>query len=310
MKFGIALTTSVSPVFREFEQKEYILEVAKISEAAGYESVWVSDRTLYPNDIAERYPEQFGEGKTDPNSQNVMESLITLSFIAGKTQKLLLGTSVLVLPFRNPLLNTKMLSTLDVLSDGRLIIGVGTGWMQEEFDSMGADYSNRGTITDEHIQLIAKSAGDPVPSYHGQFINTAGMRIYPQNYQSRSVPIWVGGNSERSFVRTAKFGNAWHGIGLTPAQLKHSRDRINQICETFQRDSSEIGITLRGTVKITNKPNTQGANRPYLTGNLDQIADDLQQYERAGLDYLVISMSGASTNEVISSITKFSARFI
>lgn len=109
MKFGIALTTSVSPVFREFEQKEYILEVAKISEAAGYESVWVSDRTLYPNDIAERYPEQFGEGKTDPNSQNVMESLITLSFIAGKTQKLLLGTSVLVLPFRNPLLNTKML---------------------------------------------------------------------------------------------------------------------------------------------------------------------------------------------------------
>ena len=272
--------------------------------------MWVSDRTLYPNDIAERYPEQFGEGKTDPNSQNVMESLITLSFIAGKTQKLLLGTSVLVLPFRNPLLNTKMLSTLDVLSDGRLIIGVGTGWMREEFDSMGADYSNRGTITDEHIQLIAKSAGNPVPSYHGQFINTAGMRIYPQNYQSRSVPIWVGGNSERSFVRTAKFGNAWHGIGLTPAQLKHSRDRINQICETFQRDSSEIGITLRSTVKITNKPNTQGANRPYLTGNLDQIADDLQQYERAGLDYLVISMSGASTNEVISSITKFSDRFI
>ena len=127
MKFGIALTTSASPVFREFEQKDYILEVAKISETRGYESVWVSDRTLYPNDISERYPEQFGKGKTDPNSQNVMESLITLSFIAGKTQKLLLGTSVLVLPFRNPLLNTKMLSTLDVLSDGRLIIGVGTG---------------------------------------------------------------------------------------------------------------------------------------------------------------------------------------
>ena len=132
MKFGIALTTSVSPVFREFEQKEYILEVAKISEARGYESVWVSDRTVYPNDIAERYPDQFGKGKADPNSQNVMESLITLSFIAGKTQKLLLGTSVLVLPFRNPLLNTKMISTLDVLSDGRLIIGVGTGWMLDE----------------------------------------------------------------------------------------------------------------------------------------------------------------------------------
>ena len=310
MKFGIALTTSVSPVFREFEQKEYILEVAEISEARGYESVWVSDRTVYPNDIAERYPDQFGKGKADPNSQNVMESLITLSFIAGKTQKLLLGTSVLVLPFRNPLLNTKMISTLDVLSDGRLIIGVGTGWMQEEFDSMGADYPNRGTITDEHIELIAKSARDSVPSYHGQFIETTGMKIYPQNYRGRSVPIWVGGNSDKSLVRTVKFGSAWHGINLTPSQLKYSRDKLNQICETYQRDHSEISTTLRATVKITGQPNHQKKGRAYLTGNLDQIADDLQQYERAGLDYLVISMSGDSTNEVISAISKFGDRFI
>ncbi|SVB69347.1 uncharacterized protein METZ01_LOCUS222201, partial [marine metagenome] len=211
MKFGVALTTAASPVFTESEQKDFLLEASEISEAKGYESVWVSDRTLYPDDIAKRYPQQFGPGKTDPDSQNIMEALITLSFIAGKTQKIHLGTSVLVLPFRNPLLNTKMISTLDVLSDERLILGIGTGWMKEEFDSMGADYSKRGLVTDEHLSFLSKSSSNSSPEYQGKYINTSGMRLYPQTLNSRSIPIWVGGNSNRAFIRTVKYGAAWHG---------------------------------------------------------------------------------------------------
>ena len=121
MKFGIALTTAATPVYREAEQRDFLVEALKISESKGYESVWVSDRTLYPNDISQRYPQQFGPGKSNPDSQNILESLTTLSFIAGKTQSIHLGTSVLVLPFRNPLLNTKMISTLDVLSESKRI---------------------------------------------------------------------------------------------------------------------------------------------------------------------------------------------
>ena len=282
MKFGVALTTAASPVFKESEQKDYLLEASEICETKGYESVWVSDRTLYPADISQRYPEQFGPGKTDPNSQNIMESLITLSFIAGKTKKLRLGTSVLVLPFRNPLLNTKMISTLDVLSEGRFILGIGTGWMKEEINSMGADYTKRGLVTDEHLSFLSQAVDNPSPSYHGEYINTSGMRLYPQMRNGRSIPIWVGGNSDRAFIRAVKYGTAWHGINLTPAELIRYQERLKRICKSHQRDFSEIEITLRATVKISEKLIHPSTDRPYLTGNLDQIGDDLKEYKNAG----------------------------
>ena len=310
MKFGVALTTAASPVFRESEQKDYLLEASKICEAKGYESVWVSDRTLYPADISQRYPEQFGPGKADPNSQNIMAALIPLSFLAGKTKKLRLGTSVLVLPFSNPLLNTKMISTLDVLSEGRFILGIGTGWMKEEFNSMGADYTKRGLVTDEHLSFLSQAVDNPSPSYHGEYINTSGMRLYPQMRNGRSIPIWVGGNSDRAFIRTVKYGTAWHGINLTPAELIRYQERLKRICKSHQRDFSEIEITLRATVKITEKLIHPSTDRPYLTGNLDQIEDDLKQYKNAGLDYLVISMAGDTTEKVMTSISRFADRFL
>ena len=161
MKFGMALTTAATPVYKESEQRDLMVEALKVSESKGYESVWVSDRTLYPSDISQRYPQQFGPGKSNPDAQNVLESLTTLSFIAGKTQTIRLGTSVLVLPFRNPLLNTKMISTLDVLSEGRLILGIGSGWMKEEFDSMDASYLNKESVTDEHLEFLLHAGTDP-----------------------------------------------------------------------------------------------------------------------------------------------------
>jgi len=310
MKFGVALTTAASPVFTESEQKDFLLEASEISESKGYESVWVSDRTLYPDDIAKRYPQQFGPGKTDPDSQNIMEALITLSFIAGKTKKIHLGTSVLVLPFRNPLLNTKMISTLDVLSDERLILGIGTGWMKEEFDSMGADYSRRGLVTDEHLSFLSKSSSNSSPEYQGKYINTSGMRLYPQTLNSRSIPIWVGGNSNRAFIRTVKYGAAWHGISLTPPEIIRCQERLKRICESHQRDYSEIGITLRATVRITDKLKHSCGERPYLTGSLGQIEADLQEYKKSGLDYLIISMAGDTTEQVMTSISRFADSFL
>ena len=157
MKFGVAVTTSVTPAVTELDQKNYVELVSSAAETVGFDSIWVSDRTVYPADLPDRYPEQFGPGKNDPNAQNVLEALTTLSYIGGATSSIKLGTSVLVLPFRNPILNTKMISTLDVLSGGRLILGIGSGWMQEEFDAMGSDYNLRGQTTDEHLEFFLNS---------------------------------------------------------------------------------------------------------------------------------------------------------
>ena len=310
MKFGIALTTAATPVYREAEQRDFLVEALKISESKGYESVWVSDRTLYPNDISQRYPQQFGPGKSNPDSQNILESLTTLSFIAGKTQNIHLGTSVLVLPFRNPLLNTKMISTLDVLSEGRLILGIGSGWMKEEFDSRGVGDLDRESITDEHLDFLSHAAKDPSPEYVGAHINTQEMRLFPQTFNRRSIPIWVGGNSNRSLLRAASYGNFWHGINLTPSQLENKTNKLKRIFEIEKKDSSAIGISLRTTINIMDNPITASGERAYLTGSIEQIGKDLEEYKKAGLQYLVISMAGDSKESVVSSIEIFADNFV
>jgi alkanesulfonate monooxygenase SsuD/methylene tetrahydromethanopterin reductase-like flavin-dependent oxidoreductase (luciferase family) len=124
------------------------------------------------------------------------------------------------------------------------------------------------------------------------------------------MPIWVGGNSDRALVRTVKYGTAWHGINLTPAELIRYQERLKGICKSHQRGYSTIGITLRATVKITDKLINPSTDRPYLTVNLDQIEDDLKEYENAGLDYLVISMAGDTTEKVMASIKRFADRFL
>ncbi|MED6296150.1 MAG: TIGR03619 family F420-dependent LLM class oxidoreductase [Chloroflexota bacterium] len=310
MKFGMALTTAATPVYKESEQRDLMVEALKVSESKGYESAWVSDRTLYPSDISQRYPQQFGPGKSNPDAQNVLESLTTLSFIAGKTQTIRLGTSVLVLPFRNPLLNTKMISTLDVLSEGRLILGIGSGWMKEEFDSMDASYLNKESVTDEHLEFLLHAGTDPSPEYVGTHINTQGMRLFPQPFNMRSIPIWVGGNSDRSLLRTANYGDFWHGINLTPSELENKTNKLKSICESQEKNYSAIGISLRATVKITDNPITISEERPYLTGTIEQIEKDLEEYRRAGLEYLVLSMAGDSKEGVVRSIETFADNFL
>ena len=170
MKYGIAATTSVMPATTPQSQADYVRRMARTAEDAGFDSVWISDRTVYPKDLAARYPDELGLGKADPSAQNVLEAVTTLSYIAGDTTRVKVGMSVLVLPFRHPVLNAKMLTTLDVLSGGRLIAGFGTGWMPEEFATMNADFDERGRVTDEHINaFIALCKGE---EYKGSITST------------------------------------------------------------------------------------------------------------------------------------------
>ena len=193
MKFGVAVTTSVTPAVTAGAQADYVRRMTETIEDAGFDSVWVSDRTLFPADLARRYPDMFGPGKARPEAQNVLEALATLSFVGGATRRVRLGVSVLVLPFRNPLLNAKMITTLDVLSGGRVIYGVGVGWMPEEFASMGAPYRKRGALTDEHIEIFKAACARDVPEYRGRHFGTSGMVFFPGRCNGRIPPSgWEG----------------------------------------------------------------------------------------------------------------------
>ena len=305
MKIGIALTTSVTPAVTAVAQADYVRRVAAASEEAGYDSVWVSDRTVFPSDLAQRYPDMYGPGKADPDAQNVLEAITTLSYVAGATSRVKLGISVLVLPFRNPVLNAKMVTTLDVMSGGRAIFGIGVGWMPEEFASMGAEFEHRGAQTDEHIEMYQALCTQDVADYQGEHFQISGMTFFPRPVKKPYPPIWVGGNSDVALRRAARLGDAWHGIRLTPEEVAAKKARLASLCDANGRDSNSVQTTLRATMVWGQYQRNPDGSRAMLTGSPDEIRNDLLAYQEAGLDYLVMSVAADDIDTTINNVESF-----
>ena len=304
MKLGVAVTTSVTPATESVAQADYVRRLALAVESAGYDSVWVSDRTVFPSDLADRYPEMYGPGRSNPDAQNVLEAMTALSYVGGMTSRVRLGLSVLVLPFRHPLLNAKMATTLDVLSGGRLIFGVGTGWMQEEFDAMGATMAHRGRVTDDHLRLFKAACLDDEPDYRGDHASISGMRFFPTPVQRPHPPIWIGGNSDAALLRSARLGDAWHGINLTPKQVAERRERLRAVCEREGREAESVQVTLRATLRLGAPIDGDSGSRVPLSGSMGQVREDLDAYEHAGLEYMVLSVAADSTDSTIEQVNR------
>ena len=308
MKIGIALTTSVTPAVTAEAQADYVRRVAATTEQAGYDSVWVSDRTVFPSDLTKRYPAIYGSGKADPDAQNVLEAIATLSYVAGATSRVKLGISVLVLPLRNPVLNAKMITTLDVMSGGRTIFGVGVGWMPEEFASMGADFKYRGAQTDEHIEMYQALCTQDVADYQGEHFQISGMTFFPRPVQKPYPPIWVGGNSNVALRRAARLGDAWHGIRLTPEEIAAKKARLEDLCDANGRESNSVKTTLRATMVWGKSQRNPDGSRAKLTGGPDEIRNDLLAYKEAGLDYLVMSVAAGDIDTTVNNVESFAAK--
>lgn len=312
LKFGIAVTTSVTPATTAIAQAAYVTAMTDEIERLGFDSLWVSDRTVYPNDLVDRYPDMYGPGLANPDAQNVLEALTTLSYAAGRTSRadsgrVRLGVSVLVLPFRNAVLNTKMLNTLDVLSGGRLILGVGTGWMPEEFAAMGASFDDRGRVTDEHLDLFRASEANADPDVSGDYVQIHGMRLFPQPAQRPRVPVWIGGNSRRALRRAAEYGDNWHCIRLTPDEIAVQKPLLEAACETAGRDPASVGVSIRTSVTMgdTATGHEHSEQRGLMTGSPADIIEDIESYRTAGVDYMVLSVVGNSTEETLENLNRF-----
>ncbi len=310
MKFGVAVTTSVTPAVTAEAQAEYVRRLAPVVEEAGYDSVWVSDRTVFPADLATRYPDMYGPGLSNPDAQNVLEALTTLSYVAGSISKVRLGMSVLVLPFRNPVLNAKMITTLDVLSGGRVIFGTGVGWMAEEFEAMGAPYEHRGPHTDEHIEMFIALCTQDVAEYSGDHFSTSGMTFFPRPVQKPHPPIWVGGNTNAALRRAAKYGDAWHCIRLTPEELAGKRLTLSEYCADEGKSPEAVQITLRSTVRFGQPQPSPDGGRVLLTGSVSDIVDDLKRYGEAGLEYLVLSVAADDTESTVEAVNRFAEEVV
>jgi probable F420-dependent oxidoreductase len=282
--------------------------IARRGEELGYHLLLFGDHIVVPKHIASPYP--YTETGEFPGSASgeAMEQLTVLAFLVGQTRTIRLVTSVIIVPHRNPLVAAKTLATLDVLSKGRLVVGVGVGWMREEFEALGLPpFDERGAVTDEYIRAFKELWTSDNPSFEGKYCRFSNISFLPKPVQRPHPPIWVGGESRRALRRTAQLGNGWYPISSNPRfplaepeQLAVGLQRLAACAKEAGRDPAEIDVIYRtpdyqlGT-DSTGAISSAGARRPFV-GRADEIAADIRRYETMGVGWLVLDFARLSRN--------------
>ena len=285
-----------------------IASLTNLVEQAGYQTLMVSDHVILPTELKSRYPYNSSGIPTFNADHDILEPFTLLAFLAGITHRLRLGISVQVLPYRHPVLNAKMLITLDVLSQGRLIVGAGVGWLQQEFDATGGDFPNRGSVTDEHIQLFKLLCSDDEPVFHGHHYHLEGFKMKPKPIQKPHPPIWVGGTTSPGKRRAARTAQGWHAVGVSPEGIrKHRADLIRYLADQ-NRDISDFTVSLRTSLEFTKDPLPQG--RTPLTGTTQQIIDDVKLYQEIGLDHMSVGPRTTNFQDASDYIARFASDVI
>jgi probable F420-dependent oxidoreductase len=292
MRFGLALGNIVAPG----ETLAECLALAKLAEDHGLDSVWVQDHAAVPAGVeaAKRQPPWLGRRELLPDLQ-LFEPLTLMSHLAVATQRLTIGSAVLAIPFRHPAVVAKMLAAADLLSGGRIVLGAGTGWLEDEFAALGLGahaYRRRGRITSEYVRAIKELWLNTGPShFSGEFVSFAGVGAFPKPQQRPHPPIVFAGGSDAALRRASRLGNGHIASGLDPAGLAERVSRLHGFCRADRRDPAEMEVLLLSPVSIQAAP-AEGDRAP-LTGSAEQVAEDLRAYERAGLHHLIAVVRSA-----------------
>ena len=244
-------------------------------EALGFASVMIADHVVFPVTITSKYP--YTVTGAFPGGGDALEQLALMAFIAGKTRRLRLVSSVMILPHRNPVVTAKTLATIDVLSNGRVTVGVGVGWMREEFRALGAaDFDRRGAVSDEYLRIFKTLWTQSPASFEGEFYRFEEIRCLPAPVQKPHPPIWVGGHSPAALRRVARHGDGWHPVGanpavpLRPAELRASLDELFRLTEKEGRDPRALTISYKAPVyDVTQALDAAGAERRPFSGSPD-----------------------------------------
>jgi probable F420-dependent oxidoreductase len=289
---------------------EQLRSVAQRAEDLGYDHVWVSDHIVLPKKVDSFYPYAADGVATFRPDEPYYEPLAALNFIAGCTQRIRLGTHVLIIPYRNPVLTAKILSTLDVLSGGRLILGAGVGWMEEEFQALGLDtYKERGAVTDEYLQIYKELWTKEDPSFDGKYYQISDIGFEPKPVQKPHPPIWIGGHTGPAIRRAAKYGDGWMPIGLRPPAILEPEELAGKIARlrklTVEAGRPEDAVSLTFSTGIV-FDDSAGNSREMMHGRPEQIAADLRQYQDLGVSNFIINFQGGTVPELQENMERFS----
>ena len=280
MRVGISL-----PQLGPQASPENLVKAARRAEELGYDSAWVLERLLWPLAPKEPYPAA-PDGRLPETYQTVLDPIETLTFVAAHTTKIQLGTSVLVLPYHSPIQLARRLASLDVLSKGRVLVGVGAGWSRDEFEAAGTPFERRGARCDEFLRaMIELWTTNPV-RFDGDFYHIPESLVGPKPVQNPHPPIYIAGFGQYTFDRAAKFGNGWNPAGIM------SFDGLEAMIKQFRQTAERAGrggmeVVLRAFTMLSKEPAASG--RGPMTGSADQIREDTARLRDIGVTHLIQS---------------------
>ena len=297
MKFGCHL-----PMFGPIGTRDNVIAFARRIEALGYDSLWASDHVVLPYDIASRYP--YNPSGSFPLAADVafLEPMTTLALVAGDTERVQLGTTILVLPHRNPVLAAKMAATLDHLAAGRVVLGVGVGWMREEIELLGGDYDHRGPWSDEAIAVMRACWREARTSHRGRFFRFDDIGVFPKPARG-DIPIWIGGHTPRALRRVAGLGDGWHAAFISPAALREDLARLREECARARRPFERLAISVRAGLSLRDAP--LDPERKALQGSREQVIGDLVAYRDLGVDTVLLEARYRDLPDMLSIFEAF-----
>ncbi len=289
-----------------------LASIARTGDRLGFYCMVMPDHILQPNQVDSTYPYsvtgdileagQSGDGEWP-------EQITTLAYLAGITERIRLVTSVMIVPYRNPILSAKMLATLDMLSKGRLILGAGVGWMEEEFELLDAPpFAERGAVTNEYLRAFIELWTKDDPKFEGKYVNFSGITFLPKPVQKPYPPIWIGGQSKPAIRRAAQIGNAWHPVGAIPAtplepeELAQNLVTLREYASKAGRDPSEIQVSMKAP--LYDAGNSGGPRRRF-TGSVDEVCQDVQTYADVGVTHLIFDFRTADPRETEDRMARF-----
>jgi probable F420-dependent oxidoreductase len=283
MKFGLMFTNS-----GPFSEPEMFAHLIQTAEHAGFESIWVVEHVVIPKNYQSPYPYSSTGKIPGPDEVAINDPLVALGFAAALTQRLRLATGILILPQRHPLYVAKELATVDVLSRGRAILGVGSGWLKEEFEALGLDFASRGSRTDEAIEALHALWRDDPSNYHGRHFNFSGVASFPKPVQNGGIPIHVGGHSPAAVRRAARFGVGFFPALGEPEKLRELFDLLTRECKDRGRRIEEIELSCLGKAR----------------------AEMIRAYENLGISRVVVTPPALDREGITRGLEKIANEFI
>jgi probable F420-dependent oxidoreductase len=294
MQFGISV-----PNFRGDASLQTFDQLALRAEAIGFDDIWLGDHIILPKttDVVHPYfPDRHWNGDIP-----VFEPFTLMGYLAAITDRVRIGLGTLVVPYRNPVETAKMLATADTLSGGRIILGIGIGWLREEFEALDVPWKGRGQRTDEYIALMRELWQNREPSFSGDFYQLPeGLWFEPQP-PAGSIPIWVGGNSPAALRRAARIGDGWYGVDLTPDEVRDVVGRLEDELSDQGRDLAGFSFSARIDVEIDGELQAKATE-----GSAAKVAEAVEEYHAAGLTHFQMATSPRfSTAEVLEQVDRF-----